>query len=57
MSNYHIPLASGKILDKHGMMLKIKRKKVFFFFKESDINYRKRLLKAVEEWRRPSWIN
>lgn len=40
--------AKGKVLDQFGELYGVKRKRYFFFFKEFDRNYRKRLVQALK---------
>lgn len=40
--------AKGKVLDQFGKLYGLERKRYFFFFKEFDKNYRKRLVDLIK---------
>jgi hypothetical protein len=40
--------ATGKVLDKWGELLGVERKRFWFFFKERNKKYRKRILGAID---------
>ena len=40
--------AKGKVLDQFGELYGLQRKRYFFFFKEFDKNYRKRLVSYIK---------